>query len=193
MPFQSKSKSDSVTYAKLSEAALRLLVRREHSELELRNKLKQKFPREVLYPATHSEQAHASSLDAQPSYEPLPIQDALDILVGELINQDLLSDERFTENLINSRLRRGYGPLYVRRELQQKGVSEKVAKPHLDQVKDRWLDEAQDQIARRFPEAAQSRQMWAKAARFLERRGFDRGTISELLGRIPEESEGDSR
>lgn len=72
------------------------LARREHSRLELENKLAKAFPDE-------QEEIIASVLD-------------------QLVRDNLLSNYRFCESFFHSRVQRGYGPRMIRFELQQRGV-----------------------------------------------------------------------
>ncbi|MEM7097024.1 MAG: regulatory protein RecX [Pseudomonadota bacterium] len=149
-------------------------------------KLKQKHAQIVLIPQTSELQSDCAGMEPSQSYEEISLTDALDRLIEELIESDLLSDERFAESLIRSRLRRGYGPVYVRQELRQKGVNPQASAQHLEQAQTMWFGAAEEQIERRFPHACEHPEDWAKAARFLQRRGFDRGLISDVLGQIPD-------
>lgn len=74
------------------------LARREHSRLELENKLAKAFPDE-------QEEIIASVLD-------------------QLVRDNLLSNYRFCESFFHSRVQRGYGPRMIRFELQQRGVEQ---------------------------------------------------------------------
>ena len=46
--------------------------------------------------------------------------------IEELINEGLLSDERFAESYFQSRKRRGFGPLRIKNELNQRGINEDI-------------------------------------------------------------------
>ena len=73
---------------------MRLLVHREHSREELRRKLQTRF---------------ADSAEIEP---------VLDVLE----ERGYLSDERFVEEYLKSRKRKGYGPLRIKAELRDRGV-----------------------------------------------------------------------
>ncbi len=143
--------------------AVRLLGRREHSVAELRSKIRHKH----------------RDLD-QPTLEHLL----------ETLQQDrLLSDERYAEVAIRSRIRRGYGPKYIEQELMSKGVSSELVESvmeqtMLDQAYD-WVQLAADQISRRHPHTAQDSAAWLKAARFLARRGYPSNLVMQVLGEQP--------
>ena len=82
-------------------AALRLLAVREHTQAELRSKLKR---------------AHTAT----------DIEQALRLL----IEQGQQSDERYTELYVELRRNKGYGPLRIGTELQDKGVDELLSAKH---------------------------------------------------------------
>ncbi len=72
-----------------------MLARREHSGKELQAKLRAKgYPEELTGE-----------------------------VVAALTREGLASDERFAEALVNVRRARGYGPLRIRHELEQRCVS----------------------------------------------------------------------
>ena len=76
--------------------AMDLLARREHSRVELQQKLRDKFPEYV---------------------------ELVDTVVTGLQRDELQSDERFTEAFVSSRIKKGQGPQRISLELQQRGVS----------------------------------------------------------------------
>ena len=75
-------------------AAMRMLVRREYSQLELRQKLQQK------------------------DFDSTLITGAIDLLV----EQDYQSDARFAQDFIVMRFNQGKGPIKISGELKQRGV-----------------------------------------------------------------------
>lgn len=95
-----------------------------------------------------------------------------------LIHRRLLSDERFTEQYLNSRRQRGYGPLRIRAELRERGVDEGLIEAYLDERDEGWvkcLRQAHnkkygDTLPRDFKEQA-------RRARFLQYRGFSADLI----------------
>ena len=147
--------------AKAYNTAIRILGQREHSESELRAKVARKV-------------------------RELP-PEALDQVVDELKQLDLLSDSRFAETLIRSRISRGYGPYYIRQELNQKGVDAELAAQLLDELAVDWLEHASDLVQRRHPNSAEDHKVWSKAARFLQRRGFSAEVVTKVLGARPQE------
>jgi regulatory protein len=132
-------------YQKSSAAALRLLARREHSELELRHKL-----------------AGRQFGD-----------DLIDTVVAELAAQGLLSDRRFAAAYVSGRYERGLGPLRIQAELRERGVATELVAETLAELSGTWVDSARRQRNKRFgaglPEAPRDR---VRQMRFLQQRGF---------------------
>ena len=136
-------------------AAMNLLARREHSQQELHRKLVNK------------------------GFESTDIKPAL----ATLAKQGLLSDERFTEAFINSRLKRGSGPIKIAMELQQRGISDELVAQYLDERDTQWAESAVAVRLKRFGAALpkdfteRARQM-----RFLQYRGFTMQQIQHAVG-----------
>ncbi len=78
----------------LRQKALDLLARREHSQLELKQKLLVR------------------------DFDPAEVDD----VIAKLAAEQLQSDERFTECYIRSRANRDYGPIRIQQELRLKGI-----------------------------------------------------------------------
>jgi regulatory protein len=134
--------------------AMDLLARREHSEQELRQKLKTR------------------EYDA----------DAIDEILQALKKDRLQSDERFTESYVNHRFNAGVGPLKIRFELRQKGVSDRLADEFLEPLSDQWDELMTRQRIRKYgasiPNDYAERM---KQARFLQNRGFSPESVMRLF------------
>jgi len=136
---------------------MQLLVRREHSREELRNKLL-------------SRDFDATEIDA---------------VLHRLAEQNLQSDERFTEALVTVRIARGVGPVRIMAELRQKGVDDVLIETFVDSRDKDWLARAQTVRAKRFGQALpEDYKERAKQARFLQYRGF---TSEQIRGVMKEE------
>ena len=132
------------------DAALRLLARREHSLRELRTKLSSR------------------------GYEAGEIGRTLDQLAG----RDLVSDERFAEAFLRSRLERGQGPLKIRAQLSERGVGAPLIDSVLNEAEIDWDRRAATARSRRFGERPPGdREEMARQARFLRGRGFSEGQV----------------
>ena len=98
----------------------------------------------------------------------------------------LLSNERFTERYVGSRLDRGQGPLRIREELRRRGIDGATAREATERDDGFWFEQASRARRKRFGEAmpADGRE-WVRQARFLERRGFTTEQIRSALGPPP--------
>jgi regulatory protein len=134
--------------------AMNLLARREHSTQELRDKLLAR------------------------GFEDDDIAPALQTLSRE----GLLSDERFTESFIHSRMQRGSGPVKIRAELRQRGVADEVITDWLDERDRVWLERAESVRCKKFGSALPvDYKEKARQARFLQYRGFSAEHTRQVL------------
>ena len=134
--------------------AMDLLARREHSEHELRQKLKLR------------------EFD----------NDEITAAIDSLQRDNLLSDERFTESYVSQRFNAGFGPLKIRYELRQKGISESLTDEFLEAYADRWDRLMQQQRVRKYGEAIPADyNQRMKQARFLQNRGFSPESVMRLF------------
>jgi regulatory protein len=94
----------------------------------------------------------------------------------------LLSDARFTEAYVNHRFNAGVGPLKIRYELRQKGITDALAGEFLEPLSDRWDQLMMQQRVRKYGEtipAGYADRM--KQARFLQNRGFSPESVMRLF------------
>jgi regulatory protein len=134
--------------------ALELLARREHSRLELRQKLLQRG-----YPAER-------------------IEPALDRLVAER----LLDESRYAELYACARADKGYGPLRIERELRERGVPDDAVAAALAGLADAWSPKLRELHRKRFksrlPAGAAERM---QQTRVLRQHGFTLDQIKHLF------------
>jgi len=135
-------------------AAMDLLARREHGRVELSRKLRQRgAPAEL-------------------------IEEALERLAEE----GLLSEARYLESFIRMRANAGYGPLRIREELAQRGLSRSDIDQALRESGYDWSEQLRDLWQRRFagklPIDARER---ARQGRFLSYRGYSPDMVGRLL------------
>ncbi|MBC8210349.1 MAG: regulatory protein RecX [Gammaproteobacteria bacterium] len=134
--------------------AMDLLSRREHSRQELSNKLLQR------------------------EYTPSEISLALD----RLEQDGLLSDQRFAECFVSQRVARGYGPIRIRHEMQQRGIDETIVETLLSSSELDWTDAMQQQRKKKFgAELPREYKEKTKQARFLQNRGFSPESVMRLF------------
>jgi len=139
--------------------AIDILSRREHSRLELRQKLLTKgFPTELI-----------------------------EMVLQQLVQDNLLSEERFIDNFIHSRINKGYGPLRIQQELRQRGIEKEMIQQAIDNNDEKWQQSAIQVRQKRFgtslPKTPLERQ---KQSRFLLYRGFTGSHIKTALSQQPE-------
>ena len=139
---------------KARHKAMDLLARREHTRKELVHKLTiRDFP-----------------------------EDVIEIVVDRLSEQNLQSDDRFTEAFVNMRRKKGQGPIRILNDLQERGVSQILQEDHVDSRDEIWgemitqvrLKKFGSSPPKDFPEHA-------KQARFLQYRGFTSEQIRREL------------
>lgn len=100
-------------------------------------------------------------------------------LVMQLGLENLVSDERFVEAMLHSRIQRGYGPARIAQELRQKGVDEELVERRVDFFSRQWLERVREVWRKKYgdtlPDEPRER---AKQMRFLQSRGF---TVEQIL------------
>ncbi len=100
--------------------------------------------------------------------------------------EGLLSEERFTEQFVRSRIGRGQGPRLIREALRQRGIGDAPAREAVERDDAGWAERASQARSGRFgPAAPADYREWARQARFLERRGFTTEHIRLALGPPP--------
>ena len=135
-------------------AAMDLLSRREHSRRELKQKLTRRFQDEEL------------------------IEQQLD----RLSEEKLQSDTRYAESFLRQRINRGQGPLRIRQEMRQKGISDSEIEMAMAEEQPDWYTLAEETYHRKFgalsPEDIKEK---AKRSRFMQYRGFALDHYQHLL------------
>ena len=134
--------------------AMDLLARREHSVLELSNKLRGR------------------------DYD----SDEIDEVIHQLQLDGLQSDERFTESYIHHRYNAGYGPMKITHELQQRGIQSSLINRYLEALEADWDEHMQQQRTRKFgADIPDDYALKMKQARFLQNRGFSAEAVMRLF------------
>lgn len=130
-----------------------LLANREHSVKELTRKL------------------------ASKGFDEIAVTEA----VQKLQENGSQSDDRFTQAYISMRSRRGYGPVRIRMELQERGIDESLISEYLDTYDESWVQLALEVQLKKFGagKAADFNEQ-AKRKKFLQYRGFSFDHISQM-------------
>jgi regulatory protein len=145
--------------------AVTLLARRDYSTHELKKKL------------------------AERGYN----EHAREVVVDDLESMGKMNNERYGQNVVAYRARRGHGPARIRNELKKSGLSRSDidAAVKSEDAPD-FLALARSTRARKFgPEIPKDRKERAKQARFLQYRGFSNDHIRAVLEGDPEDGEPD--
>lgn len=134
--------------------AVKLLSRREHSAFELRDKL------------------------AKREFDSAEIAQA----ITELEQGGWLSDERYAEAYIRMRQQKGFGPIRISIELNERGVDEKIIDAKLHADDESWLQTLRQQYVKKYKNTAiQDYNDKAKRIRFLQYRGFALDEIYQVV------------
>jgi regulatory protein len=138
------------------KSAMDILARREHSVAELREKLRARDFAD----------------------------DEIEATLIALSDEGLLSEERFLASFVGSYTRRGHGPVWIRGELERRGVTGEQISEALANADTDWIAQAAAVRAKRFgagPPADYKDQ--ARQARFLQYRGFTAEQVRAALQR----------
>ena len=103
-----------LTESEVRDIALRYLARREYAAEELRRKIVARGAESGI----------------------------VDHVIAELVEENLLSDERFTEMYLRMRIRALFGPLKIRAELRGRGVTDAVIAQFWPVDEDTWFESA---------------------------------------------------
>lgn len=166
------TKKDPVTPGELRLAGMDLLARREHGSSELKTKLIKRFRKR----------------DCDP--------DTVEQVIHQLIEEGLLSDERYAASRVRQLAGRGYGPSRIRNDLRQQRVEHLIS----DSMKEAFASEVDweaeaaavyekkyggEPIVGNWDERQRER---GRRLRFMQYRGFD-GDVSQRL--VSSDDQGD--
>jgi regulatory protein len=152
-----KSDFDKTAWSAAYTQAVRLLSAREHSQLELRQKMQRK------------------------GHE----HDLIEAILDYLQERDMQSDERYTESFIRSRVIRLQGPMKILAQLSQRGIRVNNLDTYLANDHD-WDAMAAEVLTRGTPIHATNRQkLIEKAYRRLVNRGFNHGQAMTAAKNLP--------
>jgi len=139
------------------ESALRLLTRREHSQLELSRKLTAK------------------------DFEP----EIINIVIIQLTEEGWQSDSRFAMSFTRHRINQGFGKLKIAAELNQRGISEFDCDSVLVDLGVSWNEVLERVYQKKYPPSDSiSFKEKAKRTRFMVQRGFSYQQIAALFQRL---------
>lgn len=134
-----------------------------------------------------SRREHSSKEIFQKMSQRVESKELLEDSINELVEDGLLSDERFAESYFQSRKNRGFGPLRIKNELIQRGVKESIF--NSIQVDTEWsfyaLEVLEKKINGKKPEEMKE---ILKLKKFLNYRGFEFEDIDKAFSMLNKEN-----
>jgi regulatory protein len=111
--------------------------------------------------------------------------DVIDWAIHQLVQDGYLSEMRFAESYLRSRLKRGEAPWLAAKRAEQKGARSDVVQAALTELSEdydteqaaRDLMQARDPAGLRF----EDERVWQRQARFLRNKGFNADIILRVL------------
>ena len=139
------------------KSAVRILGIREHNEHELREKLKTKAYDNII----------------------------IDGVIEGLKQYDYLSEARYAETFLRSRLKKGETPWFAAQKARQRGAEAQALKLALEaaeQTFDAWAA-CMDVLDKRDPmrRYKQDKRLWQRQMRYLQNKGYDLNTILQVM------------
>ncbi len=139
----------------MRQRALEYLGKREYSYVELSHKLK----------------PYAESEDPR---------EEIKVILDDFVERKWLSDARFAEQITHVRQRK-FGANRIANELREKGVSDALIADAMASIEGNEFDNALNVWQKKYGKVAESREEWAKQARFMQSRGFGFDVIKQVL------------
>jgi regulatory protein len=100
-----------------------------------------------------------------------------------LTEENLQSDERFSESFVQSRINQGKGPIRIRLDLGQRGISDAVIEMAIEESAADWHGLAREVRLRKFGDDPPADfKAKAKQMRFLQYRGFEQDHVQAAFG-----------
>ncbi len=107
-------------------------------------------------------------------------------ILNDLEQKDWLSDQRFTEQFVFSKKRK-FGMRRIARELNLHGVDELIINKAINAIKEEEFLLAKQIWKKKYNQLPNTIEEKAKQIRFMQNRGFEIGTILQILsGKSPE-------
>jgi len=143
----------------IKEICLRLLTRREHSQKELRDKL------------------------VQQGFDSSEVQ----AVISDLAQQNWQSDQRFAESYARHRIKKGFGPIKINYEIQQRGIHNFDPDSILLDLAESWLEILEQVYRKKYTKIKPvTHAERSKQSRFLLQRGFSSEMIKQFFQQIRE-------
>jgi len=111
----------------------------------------------------------------------------IDATLAALLDDGLLSEDRFVENFVGTHTRRGHGPIWLRAELERRGIASAQITETLANMDVDWVEAAETVRRKRFgAKVPADFKEQARQARFLQYRGFTAEQARAVLRKVPD-------
>lgn len=102
--------------------------------------------------------------------------------ITQLTDEGLQSDQRFAESFVQSRISQGKGPVRIRLDLGQRGISDSTIEIAIEEADPDWRVLAREQRHKKFGASSPSDfKEKARQMRFLQYRGFEQDHIQSAF------------
>jgi len=103
-------------------------------------------------------------------------------VVDVLRDENLQSDQRFSESFVQSRISQGKGPVRIRQELKERGIRSAAIDDALEEATADWFALAAEIRVKKFgPDVPGEFKEKARQMRFLQYRGFEQEHIQTAM------------
>lgn len=102
--------------------------------------------------------------------------------IDKLSDQNLQSDERFSESYIRSRYNSGFGPSRIKYDLLKRRVAESIINDAFREIDLNWLEKLKKENIKKYGnENPKNMQELSKRTKFFVQRGFDQEMIRKII------------
>ena len=102
--------------------------------------------------------------------------------IDKLTDQNLQSDERFSESYIRSRYNSGFGPSRIRYDLSKRRVAESIINDAFREIDLNWVEKLKKENIKKYGnENPKNMQELSKRIKFFVQRGFDKEMIRKII------------
>ena len=102
--------------------------------------------------------------------------------IDKLSDQNLQSDERFSESYIRSRYNSGFGPSRIKYDLSKRRVAESIINDAFREIDLNWVEKLKKENIKKYGnENPKNMQELSKRTKFFFQRGFDKEMIRKII------------
>lgn len=106
-------------------------------------------------------------------------------VITYLVDNNYLSDQRYSESVFRLRVNKGFGKYYIEHELRQKGISNSMINVLNQQQMTDWTAQAAVAYQKKYADSTiKDQKEKAKRVRFLRSRGFSTDEILTVINKI---------